>query len=213
MNTLKRVFLALILFSSSTYLFPDENQDVFKDNGFIQQTLKQYGAEYMGDMGSYLIYNYDYDYHVDPYIPGSAYRLPAESVLKAARTLSSTTSDDRHAFVLDPGVLAIAANTAQFDLLKAICTGYLDTSMDEISSYLHKWESNFSFRIIGIGHQFIILDILSGSPDYASIARDVNSFCPGVVKLGTHTVANLADQIRRTGSIYLWWTYNYRFVE
>jgi hypothetical protein len=112
-------------------------------------------------------------------------------------------------------VLAIAATRDAYQILNSIgsTNGYITTTIEEIVSSLHRWESRFRFRIVGIGHQFIILDIVSGNIDYNLLAKEIYAICPDVVNLGTHSVAKLAEQIRAKKCIYMWWTYDYGFLK
>ena len=38
-----------------------------------------------------------------------------------------------------------------------------------------------------------------------AFAREVYEFCPDVVEQGVGTVKALADEMRRSGTLYLWW--------
>ena len=41
--------------------------------------------------------------------------------------------------------------------------------------------------------------------DYTKFAREVYAFCPDIVDQGAGSVEELAKEIERTKSVYLWW--------
>jgi hypothetical protein len=186
--------------------------DVFSRDGHLQKELKELGAQYIGDIRSYMLYTYDFS--PKPDINGSVYSIEAANELKAARSL--TVSQKRyHAFVLDPRVLAVTDVSDQYQIIAAIgCkNSYSGTSLKDLTSHFRRWESRFHFRLVGIGYHFIVLDVISGDADFEMIAKEIYSFCPDAVRHGTQTVAKLAEQIKENKSIYLWWTYNYGFLK
>ena len=208
----KKIVFAILLAISNHFLFAQSEGDIFIKNSFIQNTITQYGAKYFTDICGYLLYNYDFC--PDPYLPGSIYEIPSGKELQLARALSAKKGD-YIAFVLDPGIIAIAKISDKYKLLKTVGNrnGYVDTSIDKIIFYLKKWESKLLIKVIGIGNCFIIVDILSYVIDYKSIANDMYNLSPEVVTLGTKSLSNLEMQIKKNKSIYLWWTYDYGFIK
>ena len=53
---------------------------------------------------------------------------------------------------------------------------------------------------------FIVEAVFVKQPaDMDAFAREVYEFCPDVVEQGVGTVKALADEMRRSGILYLWW--------
>jgi hypothetical protein len=68
-----------------------------------------------------------------------------------------------------------------------------------------KWDKEFGIMPIGIGFDFCECQIKNRNIDYKKLAEEVYEFCPDVVEQGTETVEALEDEIRRSGTIYMWW--------
>ncbi len=79
----------------------------------------------------------------------------------------------------------------------------LDTS--HIIEKYKKWDKEFGIIPIGIGFDFCECQIKNKNLDYKKLAKEVYEFCPDSVDQGTETVEALEEEIRRTGSIFLWW--------
>lgn len=68
-----------------------------------------------------------------------------------------------------------------------------------------KWDSEFGIIPIAIGFDFCECQIKNKNIDYKKLAEEVYEFCPDVVEQGTETVEALGEEMKRTGTIYLWW--------
>lgn len=76
----------------------------------------------------------------------------------------------------------------------------------DIIKKLKKWDAGFGIRIFGIGFNFCECEIINKDIDYMALAEEIYPFCPDVVDQGTTTTtADLAEEIKRTGCIFLWW--------
>ena len=80
-----------------------------------------------------------------------------------------------------------------------------DLMTDDIIAQLKKWDDSFGIRITGIGFDFCECAIINKDIDYLKLANEIYSFCPDVVDQGTETLEALVDELKRTGSIFLWW--------
>jgi hypothetical protein len=63
----------------------------------------------------------------------------------------------------------------------------------------------FGIRITGIGFDFCECAIVNKEIDYNNLAAEIYQFCPDVVDQGTETVEALEEELKKTGSIFLWW--------
>ena len=80
-----------------------------------------------------------------------------------------------------------------------------DIETAEIVDKFKKWDSEFGIIPIGIGFDFCECQLKKQKIDFKKLANEVYEFCPDVVEQGTETVEALEEEMRRTGTIYLWW--------
>lgn len=80
-----------------------------------------------------------------------------------------------------------------------------DIETSHIIDKYKKWDNEFGITPIAIGFDFCECQIKNKNIDYKKLADEVYEFCPDVVDQGTETVEALEEEMRRTGSIYLWW--------
>jgi hypothetical protein len=80
-----------------------------------------------------------------------------------------------------------------------------DIETKHILEKYKKWESEFGIIPIGIGFDFCECKIKNTNIDFKKLAQEVYEFCPDVVDQGTETVEALEEEMKRTGTIYLWW--------
>lgn len=83
-------------------------------------------------------------------------------------------------------------------------SNYSIETKDIIQKY-RKWDNEFGVTPIGIGFDFCECLIIKKNIDFKKLADEVYEFCPDVVDQGTDTVEALAEEMKRTGTIYLWW--------
>lgn len=78
-----------------------------------------------------------------------------------------------------------------------------EITTDSLIQVLEAWD--LQLTVIGASSDW--MDARIGSPvsDWNELARKVYAFCPDVVDQGTGTVEALAEEMRRTKTLYLWW--------
>ncbi len=80
-----------------------------------------------------------------------------------------------------------------------------DIETKDIIEKYKKWDKEFGIKPISIGFDFCECEIVNKNIDYKKLANEVYKFCPDVVEQGTETVELLEEEMKRTGTIYLWW--------
>lgn len=71
---------------------------------------------------------------------------------------------------------------------------------------LRGWDARFGVRIVGASDDWVEAEFVHRQPeDMLAFAREVYEFCPDIVDQGTGTVEALAEEMRRTNTLYLWW--------
>jgi hypothetical protein len=102
----------------------------------------------------------------------------------------------------------LSATTDPYEIIKLTETHGINHGImtDDIIAKLKKWDTEFGLRLFGIGTDFCEGEIINKDLDYMALAREVYAFCPDSVDQGaTDTVEALAEELKRTGSIFLWW--------
>lgn len=80
-----------------------------------------------------------------------------------------------------------------------------DIETKDIIARYKKWDNEFGIKHLSIGFDFCECEIVNTKINYKQLADEVYEFCPDVVEQGTETVERLEEEIKRTGSVYLWW--------
>lgn len=80
-----------------------------------------------------------------------------------------------------------------------------DIQSAEIIEQCKKWDAAFGIRPFAIGFDFCECEIVNKEIDYNKLAAEIYQFCPDVVDQGTETVDALEEELKKTGSIFLWW--------
>lgn len=78
-----------------------------------------------------------------------------------------------------------------------------EITTDSLIRTLDAW--NLQLRITGASYDWMEASIGAPVQDWDSLAQQVYAFCPDVVDQGTGTVEALAEELRRTKTLYLWW--------
>jgi hypothetical protein len=110
-------------------------------------------------------------------------------------------------FGYEPDRLAVIKSTDQFDILRIKATNGInyDIENDEVIARLKRWNASYPFDIIAADFDFVEAVFLKPPVNMDTFAREVYKFCPDVVDQGVGTVQALAAEMRKTGTLYLWW--------
>jgi hypothetical protein len=78
-----------------------------------------------------------------------------------------------------------------------------DITTDSLIQTLEAW--NLQLSITGASHDWMEAHIGKDIRDWHALAQQVYAFCPDVVDQGSGSVEALADEMKRTKTLYLWW--------
>jgi hypothetical protein len=76
---------------------------------------------------------------------------------------------------------------------------------DSVIAKLKEWAPLYDLRIVGAGVDWVQADIGRPPRDVTAFAKEVYLFCPDIVDQGSTTIAALADDIRDSKTLFLWW--------
>jgi hypothetical protein len=110
-------------------------------------------------------------------------------------------------FGYSPDQVAIIKSNDQFDILRVKQTDAANFGLDNnaVITHLKKWHELYPFEIIGADLDWVEAEFIQQPKDMLQFAKEVYKFCPDVVDQGTETVERLAQEMKRTNTLYLWW--------
>lgn len=136
---------------------------------------------------------------------------------KAGRTVlrkvrQELDGTDYHAYLLEE---AFGYGPDQIALLDADDDEYLalvrtdavnfDLDHEAVMEQYRQWEKQYDLKLVGAGLDWMESDIGIPPSDWLAFAKEVYEFCPDVVDQGVGDVAALAEEMKRSNDLYLWW--------
>ena len=106
-----------------------------------------------------------------------------------------------------PDEVSVLKSADQFDALRIVRTNGVNygISGDSVIARLTQWNAAYGLVVRGAALDWVEAEMQRPPSDMRAFADTVYAFCPDVVDQGTRTVAALADEMRRTRVLYLWW--------
>ncbi len=107
----------------------------------------------------------------------------------------------------DPARAGIVKGTDPYDILRAVQTdgANYDITNEQVIAKLKTWEQRYPFTITGAGLDWVEVRFTTPPADAEAFAEEAFRFCPDIVSQGTGSVSGLADEIRKTQTLFLWW--------
>src|SRR5918999_5904144 len=139
--------------------------------------------------------------------------VPQERVSRVIESLRKQLGPDyfvfrsEQQFGLAPDEVSVLKTTDQFEVLRVMGTNgwNYDLSPEAVVAQLKRWHAEYGLALRGAGFDWAEADIQRAPDDMLAFAHAVYEFCPDVVDQGTQTVEALANEMRRTRTLYLWW--------
>ena len=110
-------------------------------------------------------------------------------------------------FGFQPDRVGILRSTDKYDVLRVRRTNGInyDLSDEDVISKIREWDERYGLDFTGADFDWFEAAFETPPKDYAKFAREVYAFCPDIVDQGAGSVEELAKEIERTKSVYLWW--------
>lgn len=100
-------------------------------------------------------------------------------------------------------------STDIYDALRMQQTNAINYDMDtpELIDKLNEWKSQYSFTITQVDFDFLELYFheLPTGAKFDEFVDDIYDFCPDIVEQGSGSIEELANEIRETNKVLLWW--------
>lgn len=106
-----------------------------------------------------------------------------------------------------PDNIGLLKTTDKYTVLRQIGTDGInwDITNDSLISIIRKFDKKYSLELIGASGDWCEFIIHKDPANWIQFAKDIYRICPDVVDQGAGTVQALADEIKRTKRLYLWW--------
>ena len=106
-----------------------------------------------------------------------------------------------------PNKFAVLKSTDQFDILRCRLTrgANYNIGTDSLIKRLKIWYKKYPFEITGAHADWVSADLVRPLADFNALAKELYAFCPDIVDQGTGSVEALAEEMKSTNSLYLWW--------
>lgn len=110
-------------------------------------------------------------------------------------------------FGFEPDKIGILRSTDKYDILRVRRTNGInyDLSDEDVINRIREWDALYQLDFVGADFDWFEASFGTPPEDFAAFAREVYAFCPDIVDQGVGSVEELAKEIERTNSVYLWW--------
>lgn len=106
-----------------------------------------------------------------------------------------------------PDRIGLIRSEDEFDILRVKQTNgwNCDIGTDDIIARIQEWGARYPMRIVGADSDWVEILLGSDLPNAEEFAQEIYEFCPNVVDQETETVEALAESIKESSIIFLWW--------
>ena len=103
--------------------------------------------------------------------------------------------------------IAVLKTTDKYDVLRQVATDGINYGItnDSLLTIIKNFDSKYSLELIGASGDWCEFIIHKEPNDWNKFAEDVYSICPDAVDQGAGSISKLAETIKTTKRLYLWW--------
>ena len=134
-------------------------------------------------------------------------RNDGEVLLSKVRTILQGSPYSAYLISVLGDMVAIVEDIDQYGYLDVVYTDGINYGLeheDIIAKYQH-WDDQYGLSLIGASYDWLEAEFQSPPSDWLAFAQEVYAFSPDVVDQGTGDVEALADEMRNTNTLFLWW--------
>lgn len=115
--------------------------------------------------------------------------------------------ENNFGFENKPDNIGIIKTTDPYSILQQIGTDGInwDIDNDSLISIIKVLDKKYELELIGASGDWCEFVIHKEPASWTDFAKEVYKVCPDVVDQGTETVAALAQELKATKRLYLWW--------
>lgn len=106
-----------------------------------------------------------------------------------------------------PDNIGVLKTSDKYEVLRQIKTDGInwDIDNDSLITIIKAFDQKYSLDLVGASGDWCEFIIKKEPASWMTFATEVNKVCPDVVDQGTGTVEALAEEMKRTKRLYLWW--------
>ena len=107
----------------------------------------------------------------------------------------------------NPYKIGILKSNDKYDSLRFMLTNgtNYDLDTDDVIGKLKEWDSLYKINLVCVGSDFVEIKLDNPPEDINNFAKEVYQFCPDSVDQGVGSLEALADEIKNTSRVFLWW--------
>jgi len=111
------------------------------------------------------------------------------------------------AFGYDADKIAVVKSHDDYAYLAIVRTDGINYNLEHeaVLARYQQWQTAFDLSLIGAGQDWLEAQFGTPPQDWLTFAEQVYEFCPDVVDQGANDVETLAEEMRRSNALYLWW--------
>ncbi len=129
-----------------------------------------------------------------------------------ARSGRNSREPEYDSYLLDEGfgygpdqIAVLDADDHEYLALVRTDAANYDVDHEAVMKTYRPWEKQYDLELVGAGLDWMEAKIGNPPSDWLAFAKDVYKFCPDIVDQGVGDVAALAEEMERSGDLYLWW--------
>lgn len=152
--------------------------------------------------------NYD-EYAADGIVLNTKPKAGRAVLREVRQKLKGTEYDS---YLLDEGfgygpdqIAVLDADDHEYLALVRTDAANYDVDHEAVMKTYLPWEKQYDLELVGAGLDWMEAKIGNPPSDWLAFAKDVYKFCPDIVDQGVGDVAALAEEMERSGDLYLWW--------
>lgn len=123
----------------------------------------------------------------------------------AGTDYSAYLNDQAYGYGADK--IAILKSHDDYEYLAIVRTDGInfDLEHEDVLARYRQWDQSFGLSLIGAGQDWLEAEFGTPPGDWSAFAQEVYEFCPDIVDQGTGDVKTLAEEMRTSNTLYLWW--------
>lgn len=103
--------------------------------------------------------------------------------------------------------VAIVNTSDKYEILKETGTDGInyDIDNDSLLKIIHVFDEKYQLTLIGCNLSWCEFTFAKEPTNWMQMAEECYAVCPDIVDQGTGSVEELADELKRTKTLYFWW--------
>ena len=180
------------------------------DNSIIESINKYEKTEYISFESYYKeIINEDLDtnkIHID----GIVFPILKSDSKKLIQNMKNDLKSKGYSIFMIDNItpkLCMLKTTDKYEILKYLGTNGInyDIDTDSLITKIKELDKKYKLELVGASFDYCEFAIHNEPANWLKFAKEMYEFCPDIVEQGTETIEALAQEMKSTKTLYLWW--------